>query len=631
MKQILAHIIILIGFAYTMQGQTPIDTIDLPEVRLEQSRLRTHSIATQMEIFTPTELGNSPSQNLADFLSLNSVLYFKQYGALATPSFRGTSSSHTLVLWNGIPLNSVANGLMDFSILPVNTGHELAVVHGGDGSVFGSGAIGGSVHFNATSNFKPKKQMQFTSEIGSFGLRGNSLSLQHTEGKLSIQASLFSLKDNNSFEFINTTLIEHPSVMNEYGKIESKHQQLDLGYRYDNYNKFAINYWAEDNKREVPQNMTVPFSDAKQYDASKRFLFSSKHRYDNISLQLKQAYLKEDFRYTELLRSIDSYYLTESHITDADFKYFTGNYLCNLGSAYSSKSVANTNYFATKQDEKQLALFSSIQYKSEFFAINTVLRKEWQSAFEVPYIPSLGFSTQLSKHLQFRLKYNRNFRSPSFNDRFWVDAWSNGNPDLKTENAWNKEFGFDMNTPYFTCSATAYTLAISDMILWQEMGNGNWMPENIKQVWSRGIEVKLKLKIKNLSVVGNYGFTKSTNELPTGNLDNTVGKQLRYVPLHKGNFMLIIAKNDVQFNINQSYTGEVITTHGAAENKTLSAFILTDIWLIWKSSHYPFSLQGKVKNLMDKSYQTYQNYPNPGRELQLTITYNIDSKHENKH
>jgi len=604
-----------------MQAQTPIDTINLPEIRLEQSRLYTHSIATQMEIFTAAELANFPSQNLADFLSLNSALYFKQYGALATPSFRGTSSSHTLVLWNGIPLNSVANGLMDFSVLPVNTGHELAVVHGGDGSVFGSGAIGGSVHLNTTSNFKPKKQIKITSEMGSFGLSSNDLTLQHTEGKLSIQASFFSLKDNNSFEFVNTTLIGHPSVMNEYGKIESKHQQLDLGYRYNNYNQFFINYWSENNDREVPQNMTIPFSDAKQYDAGKRLLFSSKHRFDHSSLQLKQAYLKEDFRYTELLWDVDSYYLTESHITDADFKYFTGNYLFNLGSAYTKKSVANTNYLAAKKDEKQLALFSAIQYKSEFFAINTVLRKEWQSAFEVPYVPALGFSTQLSKHLQFRLKSNRNFRSPSFNDRFWADPWSNGNPDLKPENAWNKEFGFDINTPYFTCSATAYTLAISDMILWQEMDNGNWMPENIKQVWSRGIEAKLKLKIKKLNIVGNYGFTKSTNELAADNLDNTVGNQLRYIPLHKGNVMFVINKDNFKFSINQSYTGEVITTYGTPKNETLPAFVLTDIGLSWKSTHSPFSFQGKVKNLMGKSYQTYQNYPNPGRELQLTITY----------
>ena len=102
------------------------------------------------------------------------------------------------------------------------------------------------------------------------------------------------------------------------------------------------------------------------------------------------------------------------------YKFGRSDRLFNLGSAYTNKSVANTNYLGMKQDEKQLALFSAIQYKSEVFAINTVLRKEWQSAFEVPYIPALGFSAQLSKHLQFRLKYNRNFRSPSFNDRFAI-------------------------------------------------------------------------------------------------------------------------------------------------------------------------------------------------------------------
>jgi len=38
----------------------------------------------------------------------------------------------------------------------------------------------------------------------------------------------------------------------------------------------------------------------------------------------------------------------------------------------------------------------------------------------------------------------------------------------------------------------------------------------------------------------------------------------------------------------------------------------------------PFTLKGKVKNLLDKNYTTYQNYPNPGRELLLTINYTIN-------
>ncbi len=216
-----------------------------------------------------------------------------------------------------------------------------------------------------------------------------------------------------------------------------------------------------------------------------------------------------------------------------------------------------------------------------------------------------------------------NFRSPTFNDRFWAGASANGNPDLVPENGWNKEFGFDLSSRYFNFSATAYTLNISDMILWQQKENGNWMPNNIKQVWSRGLETKIKIQIKDLSIIGNYAFTKSTNELATDPLDKTVGKQLRYVPLHKGNVSFIITEDNLQFSLNQSYTGEVITNYSTLTDNTLDAFILTDVSLKYSANNLPISIEAKVKNLLDKSYQTYQNYPNPGRELLLTLNYII--------
>ena len=162
MKQILINITIFISSVCALQAQAVIDTIDLPEVRLEHDRLRTHAIATDVEVFQGDDLGEFSSHSLADFLSENTSFYFKKYGALATPSFRGTSSAHTLVLWNGIPINSIANGLIDFSILPANTADELAIVYGGDGSVFGSGAIGGSVHLNSINNFKPVSYTHLT-------------------------------------------------------------------------------------------------------------------------------------------------------------------------------------------------------------------------------------------------------------------------------------------------------------------------------------------------------------------------------------------------------------------------------------------------------------------------------------
>ena len=91
------------------------DTIYLPEVKLVESKIKTHLLGSYYNILNTNIIGNSNIGTFADYLCSNSSFYIKQYGALATPTFRGTSSSHTLILWNGIPINSSANGIIDFS------------------------------------------------------------------------------------------------------------------------------------------------------------------------------------------------------------------------------------------------------------------------------------------------------------------------------------------------------------------------------------------------------------------------------------------------------------------------------------------------------------------------------------
>ena len=624
MKQTLIHIFLLLGFVTTLQGQMAMDTIRLPEVKLEHNRLQTHSIGTHLVILTPEIIGESSSQKLSECLANHSSVYIKQYGALATPTFRGTSSSHTLVLWNGIPLNSITNGLLDFSITPVKGFEKIAIVHGGNASVFGSGAMGGSIHLNSIPDFKNQKEIKITNEQGSYGLLSQGISLAHNTGKLAFNLSLTTLEDENSFSYTNNTQRGHPTVVNDYGKIESKSGKVNLAYKYDSTTKFAVAYWSSANDREVPQNMTTPFSDAKQYDKTNNLFLSTTHFFADGVITLKRAFLEEDFRYTEHLKNINSQYLSNSNITDVDVKINNGGFLYNLGGNFTKQSVINNNYRDSRQLERHSAIFSSVQYNYDFISINTVLRKQWQTTFEVPLVTSLAFSANVTKQLSIRFKYNRNFRSPTFNDRFWVGPEANGNPNLMPEDAWNKEFGFDINTAYFKFKATAYNLDISDMILWQQMDNGSWLPNNIKQVWSRGLETRLKVQTKDISLIGNYAFTKSTNEITSDPLDISVGKQLRYVPVHKAGLAFIVKEDDLIFTINQNYNGEVITSHGTLENKTLPYFILTDIAITYSPDFIPVSIEGKVKNLMDKSYTTYQNYPNPGRELLLTLNYTIN-------
>lgn len=621
MKQILTNILFLLGFVLFAQGQTTMDTIFLKEVQLAETKLSTHTIGSNITTYSAERVGTS---NLAELLSINSATYIKQYGSLSTPSLRGTTSSHTLVLWNGIPLTSITLGMLDFSILPLANFDEVALVKGGSASVFGSGAMGGSIHFKTDTYTNKGNEIKISKELGSYGLSSNTIAIKHSKNNYSVSGLLSSLIDENKFEYINTSQIGHPLVVNDYGKIKSNNAKLDIAYRFNKKTKLAFNYWLTSYDREVQKNMTVPFSDAKQYDINKRMLLNFMHKYSNGSINIKQAYLSEDFRYTELRKNIDSKYLAESYITDIDFKYYKNKFLFNIGSAFTENKVANNNYKAGIKLEKNFSVFGSAQYQLNYLQVNSVLRKEWQAAYNAPYTPSLAMNFIANKNLKFRGKYNMNFRSPSFNDRYWAGAGATGNPNLLPENAWNKEFGFDWNKTNINFSTTIYSLDIADMIIWQQMESGTWMPNNIKQVWSRGIESSLKVNLKQLSILGNYTYTKSTNELATDHLDYSVGKQLRYVPLHKGNLAFILSDDNLTFSLNKSFIGEVITSYGVLEDNKLDAFTLTDLSVNYKIPSSPFNIDAKIKNLMNKEYQSYQNYPNPVREFLITINYKLN-------
>ena len=145
----------------------------------------------------------------------------------------------------------------------------------------------------------------------------------------------------------------------------------------------------------------------------------------------------------------------------------------------------------------------------------------------------------------------------------------------------------------------------------------------LKRFGVEGFEAKTRFNYKEISIIANYAYTKSTSEKASSILDQTVGKQLIYVPVHKGNILCLFTKDNTQLIINRSYTGGVITSYGSEKNEVLNDFFLTDIGLKHSLKNLPIWTEIKVNNIMDIQYQTYQDYPSPGREFLITINYTI--------
>ena len=98
--------------------------------------------------------GSGPNQKI-NFLSFTQKNFKENgLGMVSSPSFRGTTAQQTAVIWNGININSQLNGQTDFNTITTRDYTSITVRSGGGSSIYGSSAIGGSIHLNNELTFK---------------------------------------------------------------------------------------------------------------------------------------------------------------------------------------------------------------------------------------------------------------------------------------------------------------------------------------------------------------------------------------------------------------------------------------------------------------------------------------------
>src|SRR5690625_701661 len=117
MKKLSILLISLFGVQGLIAQQ---DTVKLEEAIFTANQNLTE-IQTQSLISISDSIIERIQPSLTQLLNFNSNIYFKESGAgmVSSPSFRGTTASQTVVLWNGININFKTTGQTDFNIINV--------------------------------------------------------------------------------------------------------------------------------------------------------------------------------------------------------------------------------------------------------------------------------------------------------------------------------------------------------------------------------------------------------------------------------------------------------------------------------------------------------------------------------
>ena len=586
-------------------------------------------------------LQSKSTSNLADLLIQHSPVFIKTYGpgGTSTASFRGTTASHTLVLWNGFQLNAPTLGQVDFSTIPVFLADDVSL-NWGSGTSNNSGGLGGTVNIDNSNRFGSGLLLDFKQTYGSFNTLGSFITVGNYGKWFSFRVKAYRNSSDNDFEYENLATIPHQTMKQRNADFVDYGVMPEVSFLLK---KCVINVssWNQWNKRNLPPIMPNVFnvnSEEWTRDNFSRNFVSFKTYWNTGSLQLKSAAFVENQRYFLLTRNpvtndsvtfinSENHALVLHQIANLDQQLYK-SWTLKAKLQWDNEQVRSNNYEGLKSRDLVSAYAALNGQPFECAELNLTARYDWTDGKPMGLFPTATFSYQLPffKALSFTLGYSHNYRNPSLNDLYWYPG---GNPDLLPENGRTVDlavkYGLQKGPFKLDLRTGGYFSNVKNWIQWMPTSYRFWVPENVSKVFARGIEnhidaafVKENWKV---TLSGNYVFTVTTDESEKAFAQGTNGKQLIYIPRHHANFCL----NTQWKTWNLGYTLEITGRRSTSYNEQqffaydLPSYVLHHISI--GKQIKKFRLELRCNNLTGKDYQNVIWRAMPGRSFEVMVEW----------
>lgn len=562
--------------------------------------------------------------SLQDLLQQETSLYFKEYGygMVSSITMRGTSSSHTAVLWNGLNINSPTLGSTDFSNLPAFMFDNVHVHYGGGSARYGSDALGGSIILQSTAPNQEGLHIKASQTIGSFGqfFSGIKASISLKDWQLATTA--YRNTAENDFPFDNTAKYGLPEERQENADIHNFGVMQEISYQPASNKRVSLNAWYEESENGVLPLMSNNLKEEtyeRIEDTHLRLSMQYKQQEDWGYLQATAGFVRDQQIYDQQAPIIAQHTLARVQYD----KNLSERLSIQLGSDWRYVQ-ADVESYEQNRFQHRIDAFASANYQAlEWWKLSLNLRQSWVSGYDPPFSPSLGSEVMLLKNStqQLRLKSQvaRNYRVPTFNDLYWQPG---GNPALNAENGWSYESGLQYQTQKLNAEVTYYHSDVEDWIVWLDQGTF-WSPQNFRNVVVNGLEARgqyqLALNPLKLKFSSSYAFTSSLNKVPVNEYDRSENKQLPYVPRHRLTFNTHAEWRGWSADLLSQWTSQrflTTTNESALEEYGLVNFRLSKAFEWWKTQNL---VSLRVNNMLDTDYQNVARRAMPGRNYQLSI------------
>jgi len=518
-------------------------------------------------------------------------------GGVTSVFTRGTNSNQTLVLFDGVRLNSPYFGGYDWSLLPTAALQRIEVVRGPFSALWGGDAVGGVV------NLIP--------ELGHDGLAGQVFAEGGEDGWKRAQATVS--WGSERFDLMTSGFYREGDGTLPNSEFSLGQGLLDAGYSWAPGSRVGVLV------QSLSSDVEIPFTGAtvtpQRHQSADQLLAAVPLRWRfgrHWDLQATLSHVERDFAFRD---PDDPFGFTRSD-TSADTDqvrlaagYRTGGHELSFGTEWRGDSVEDRSSFGTNLDGENVDTTSF--FVQDLWRLPGSLRLQlgarWDDAdrWGSQLSPRVGIGWKPSRCWELRASWGKAFRQPSVGELFFPFS---GNPDLDAETSTSTEVGalYTAENSSWRIEANLFTTSLDDLI---QFDYASYTFQNVGSADIHGAELAGRVLLGR--------DTRLDGQLTWLDTEDGAGKELLRRPQWSGSATLSgrLVWESLRGDLTVLYVGSRDDVDPLSFGRiTVGGFVTAELALAWKVLQ-PLELTLRVQNLGDRGYEAVAGYPAPGRRF----------------
>ncbi|HUL66938.1 MAG TPA: TonB-dependent receptor [Burkholderiaceae bacterium] len=584
---------------------TELETVVVTATRSEQQLSDTLPHTT---VITRADIDRSQMHDLLELLGQQAGVEVARaggFGAQASIFMRGTNSSQTLVVTDGIRLNTAVGGAATLGGISLDTVERIEIVRGNLSSVYGSEAIGGVIQIFTRGGGKPGASA--SGEVGADDSRIATVAANTKLGTTEF-AIAGGYRYAKPFSAIDTTHVipgpfapgANPDLDANRNRTGSLRIRQPLGDRVE----LGASAWTTRNDTDFDSTSDGPTATHhEKADQDAWQVIARVAATEQWTTRLQAGEVRDNSRDTSSNPSSfnnGEFQARNRQITWNNTFALLPTLDAFLGAEQVQQHGASTSYdvnFANTLvsfDRRVRAVWTGASLHGETHHLQLNLRNDDYSDVGSATTGLAAYGYQITPSWRVSVQYSTAFRAPSFNDLYFPGF---GNPNLAPERARSIEGGVRYAQGDTSVRLVAYRTKTHDLIVFDQASG---IAQNIASTRIDGAEVVLATRAADWRVVLNFDASSPIDEA-------TDQRLLRRAPYR---VTLDLARTFGTVDLGASVT-HVAARYDSDINTSartrLAPYTLLRATLAYRVNKY-VRLTLRVENLTDEQYELVSGY-----------------------